>query len=208
MKTIFAILALLVASCYAAPAKEGNAPVLLDKPAESPMVLPVKGEAPIKPVELVKGDENALEEEKGEFWIPFWDFFSGLFTTKREELPKSNNEMRMAKADPINKRPNRADFDDSGEFLEAENIYHFGESEETQELVQVDSEEVRYANYKAPEHVKDAILYGKVMPKQSDFSDYGDFLEASSRHLMEPVVAVKSKAQPKIKKTWNTWFGH
>ena len=47
-------------------------------------------------------------------------------------------------------RPNRANFDDSGEFLEAENVYHFGESEEVQELVNVDSDEIRRSPHKAP----------------------------------------------------------
>ena len=48
------------------------------------------------------------------------------------------------------KRPERAEFDNSDEFLEELNHFHFGSSEEARELVEVDSEEVRHANYKTP----------------------------------------------------------
>ena len=56
------------------------------------------------------------------------------------------------------------------------------------------------------EHVKDAILYNKVMPKREDFSDYGDFLEATNRHMMGSPVMHK-KSHSKVKSTWNSWFG-
>lgn len=182
MKTIFAVLALLVACSYAAPAP-GNL---------------IKGDAHMEePMELTKGEQNTVET--GEMWIPFWGYISSWFKSE----PKPVEETNEIKPEP-RQRPNREDFEDSGEFLEAENTFHFGESEEEQQLVHVDSEEVRRSPFKKPAHVKDALLYGKVLPKEEDFSDYGDFLEATNRHLMGPKVV--KKAAPKVKSTWNTWF--
>jgi len=189
MKTVIAVLALLVASCCAVPAPvKQSAPILLQK-----------GEAPVE--EYV---EMAPEEPTGVFWVPFWDFFSNMFS-KKEELPEPNNEVRMARPARLHKKPERAEFDNSDEFLDELNHFHFGSSEETRDLVEVDSEEVRHANYKAPEHVRDAILYNHVMPKRADFEDYGEFLEETHRHLMTPHV--HKKAEPKVKSTWNSWFG-
>jgi len=184
MKTIIAVLALLVASCCAAPA-----PMEKSVDAHEPMLtLPQKGEAP-------------MSEEKGEFWIPFWDFFSNMWSTEKA-MPTANNEVRMAKpVNEIKKEPMRAEFDDSDEFLEEVNKFHFGESAESRELVDVDSKEARHANYKTPEHVKDAIVYNKVMPHRGDFDDYGEYLQETSRHMMEPM-----KAAPKAKSTWGSWF--
>jgi len=157
------------------------------------VVMPEKGEAPMREDhKLTKGNESP-QEAQGVFWVPFWDFFSGMFS-KKEELPKPNNEVRMARPVDAIKKPQRAEFDSSGEFLEELNDYLFGESQ-SNELVDVESNEARHANYKAPEHVRDAILYNKVLPRRADFSDYGEFLEETNRHLMAP-------AQPKAKKTW------
>lgn len=200
MKTIFAVLALLVASCCAVPAPMKS----LDAP-EQTVMMPEKGEAPIEEShKWTKGEEKMVEETSGEFWIPFWDFFSNVFS-KKEELPTPNNEVRMAKPVPMLKKPQRADFDNSDEFLEELNTFHFGESSESRELVQVESQEVRHANHKAPEHVRDAIIYNKVMPKREDYDDYGDFLEETNRHMMGTVV--HKKAEPKVKSTWSSWFG-
>merc|ERR1712002_587503 len=61
MKTLFAIFALFVVSCYAAPAPA-------DK-TEAVLILPQKGEAPIKEEPLpIKGEnaENAVTEESRE----------------------------------------------------------------------------------------------------------------------------------------------
>jgi len=192
MKTIIAVLALLVASCCAVPAPMKTVNMVM------------KGEAPMEENHRWTKDENvemAPQESEGEFWVPFWDFFSNMFS-QTEELPEANNEVRMASPERELKRPERAEFDNSDEFLEELNHFHFGSSEEARELVEVDSEEVRHANYKTPEHVRDAILYNKVMPKRGDFEDYGDFLEETHRHLMGPV---QKKAEPKS--TWNSWFG-
>jgi len=168
----------------------------MDKAPEQMIVMPEKGEAPMREdQQWTKGKENP-EETQGVFWVPFWDFFSGMFSRK-EELPKPNNEVRMAKPVHAIKKPQRAEFDSSDEFLEELNTFHFGESE-SHELVDVDSHEARHANYKMPEHVRDAVLYNKVLPRRADFSDYGEFLEETNRHLMAP-------AQPKAKKTW---FGY
>jgi len=198
MKTTFVVLAIMVACTYAAPAPGEK---VLQK-AEQDMITSVKGEAPMEePKVITKGEQNTIEES-GEVWIPFWDFFSSFF---KDEPKPETNVIKSTKPEP-RPRPNRANFDDSGEFLEAENVYHFGESEEVQELVNVDSDEIRRSPHKAPEHVKDAILYGKVLPRQEDFSDYGDFLEATNRHMMGSPV-VHKKPQPKVKSTWNSWFG-
>lgn len=202
MKIIFAVLALLVASSFAAPVEKTLGPA---NKAQAPvLILPEKGEAPIKEEEQwSKGEENTKPSaESGELWIPFWDFFSNLFS-KKALLPTPNNEVKMAK--PAQKKPVRGDFDTSDEFLEELNVYHFGESEESRDLVEVDSNEVRHANYKAPEHVRDAILYNKVMPKKEDYDDYGDFLEATNRNLMGPTVVHKKK-KPAMKSTWTGWF--
>jgi len=187
----------MVACAYAAPALEGKAL----KKADQGMMTLVKGDAPMEEAKPIKGEQNTVEES-GKLWIPFWDFFSSLW---KEEPKPETNEIESAKPEPRN-RPDRADFDDSGEFLEAENVYHFGESEETQELVNVDSDEIRRSPYKAPEHVKDAILYNKILPKKEDFSDYGEYLEATNRHMMGSPV-VHKQAQPKVKSSWNSWFG-
>jgi len=188
---IFAVLALFVACCYAAPANKEN-------------LAPMKGEAPLEELTTVtKGEQNTVEEETtGEVWIPFWSYISSWFN--KEEAPK-HNEIKSAKAETP-KKPTREHFDDSGEFLEELNTYHFGESEEELKLVHVDSEEIRRSPHKPAEHVKDAILYNKVLPKRGDFSDYGDFLEASNRHIMGSPVSEKND-QAKVKSTWNTWFG-
>jgi len=197
MKTLFAIFALFVVSCYAAPAPA-------DK-TEAVLIVPQKGEAPIKEEPLpIKGDnaENAVTEEEtsGEFWIPFWDEISGWFS-KKEELPTSNNEVKMAK--PVPKKPMRADFDDSHEFLEELNVYHFG-PEESQELVAAaNHEESRNALHKTPGHVKDALVYNKVnMPRADDYEDYGEYLSKTSHRLMAPEVQAT-----KPKSTWYSWFG-
>lgn len=194
MKTTFAVLALLVACCYAAPAEKSF------KKADQEMITPIKGEAPMEEAQMwTKDEQNSVEES--EVWIPFWNLFSSWFT--KEESPKTNELIMSAKPEPKQK-PVREHFDDSGEFLEEMNVYHFGESEEEQQLVSVDSDEIRRSPHKAPEHVKDAILYNKVMPKRDDFSDYGEFLEATNRHMMgSPVM---HKAQPKVKSTWNSWY--
>jgi len=134
------------------------------------------------------------------------DSILGLLLQLFQRRTKARDKCDQSTKPEPRPRPNRANFDDSGEFLEAENVYHFGESEEVQELVNVDSDEIRRSPHKAPEHVKDAILYGKVLPRQEDFSDYGDFLEATNRHMMGSPV-VHKKPQPKVKSTWNSWFG-
>lgn len=188
MKAIFAILALLVATSYAAPAK------ILE--------IPTKGESPLKH-DVLKGD--AAVQVKGELWIPFWGFFSNMFTKK--QIPVHNDEMKLAKAvnePPKREAPKEADFDTSAELLEAQSVHFFGVSSEETELPKVDSDEVRLGNYRAPEHVRDALLYGKVMPKRADFSDYGDFLEETNKHLMMPVVH-KVVEEP-AKSSWSSWF--
>merc|ERR1712002_122721 len=205
MKTLFAIFALFLVSCYAAPAPADKSINRVDKTPEPVIILPEKGEAPIKEEPPIgKGEENAHnavkeDETEGEFWIPFWDTFSGWFS-KKEELPSSNNEVKMAKPAPVLKKPQRADFDDSHEFLEELNTYHFG-PEESRELVNVEDQEARYAVRRTPEHVKDAELYGKVMPRKEDYDDYGEYLSKSSDHIMAPEV---QKTKPKS--TWYSWF--
>merc|ERR1711931_162576 len=156
------------------------------------MITPIKGDAPMEKQHMVtKGEQNEVEEATGEVWIPFWDFFSSFFskkeTPKSETTLKATNEINEVKPEP-RKIPVRDHHEDSGEFLQELNTYHFGESEEEQE------------------HVKVAILYNKVLPKRDDFSDYGDFLEATNNHLMGSPVITK-KAEPKVKSSWNSWFG-
>jgi len=206
MKTTFAVLAVLVVCSYAAPAPAEKAL----KKADQEMITPIKGDAPMEKQHMVtKGEQNEVEEATGEVWIPFWDFFSSFFskkeTPKTETTLKATNEINEVKPEP-RKIPVRDHYEDSGEFLQELNTYHFGESEEEQQLVEVDSDEVRRSPHKAPEHVKDAILYNKVLPKRDDFSDYGDFLEATNNHLMGSPVITK-KAEPKVKSSWNSWFG-
>ena len=72
-------------------------------------------------------------------------------------MPNLNPLLTPFRPEP-RQRPNRENFDDSGEFLEAENIYHFGESEEEQQLVVVDSDEVRRAPHKASVRTKLEVI--------------------------------------------------
>merc|ERR1712168_41219 len=151
MKTIFAIFALLAVTCYAAPALEKS------------KTLKYEYDVP-----LTKGEAHMQNEPEGKFWIPFWDYVTGWFS-KKQELPTSNNEMKMAKPVEPTYLPNlnKDDYEDSHEFLEEINNRLFTVKEETQELKEVHSDEVRYMNYKTPEHVRDAVIHGKVnVPKR------------------------------------------
>jgi len=187
MKTVFAIFALLAVTCYAAPALEKSKTLKYDQPL-------TKGEAHM---------HNAVEPES-KFWIPFWDYVSGWFSQK-QELPTSNNEVKMAKAVDPTYPPtylpnlNKEDFADSHEFLEEMSNQLF-DTEESRELKEVHSEEARFMHYKTPEHVRDAVIHDKVdMPKRADYDDYGDFLEKTSHSLLGRA----EKAKPKS--LWDFW---
>jgi len=183
MKTVFAIFALLAVTCYAAPALEKSKTLKYEQPL-------TKGEAHM---------QSAVQPES-KFWIPFWDYVSGWFSQK-QELPTSNNEVKMAKAVEPTYLPNlkKEDFEDSHEFLEEMNNQLF-EVEESQELKSVHSEEARFIHHKTPEHVRDAVIHNKVnMPQKHNFEDYGDFLEETSHHLLGRA----EKAKPKS--LWDFW---
>jgi len=235
MKTTFAVLAVLVVCSYAAPAPAEKAlkkadqemitPIKGDAPMEKQHTV-TKGEQ--------NDVEEATGEVWIPFWDFFSSFFSKKETPKTEMTLGATNEINEVKPSPCEcetckrcercrrgdrcercngcnrpeprKIPVRDHYEDSGEFLQELNTFHFGESEEEQQLVDVDSDEIRRSPHKAPEHVKDAILYNKVLPKREDFSDYGDFLEATNNHLMGSPVMAK-KAEPKVKSSWNSWFG-
>jgi len=190
MKTVFAIFALLAVTCYAAPALEKSKTLKYDQPL-------TKGEAHM---------QNAVEPES-KFWIPFWDYVSGWFSQK-QELPTSNNEVKMAKpVDPTYlPNVNKEDFKDSHEFLEEMNNRLYTETEESQELKEVHSEEARFMHHKTPEHVRDAVIHHKVnMPKRDDYKDYGDFLEETSHRLLGRAQKAKPAEKAKPKSLWDLW---
>merc|ERR1712243_316874 len=110
--------------------------------------------------------------------------------------------MKMTKAVEPTYLPNvnKEDFYDSHEFLEEMNNHLFTETEESQELKEVHSEEARFMRHKTPEHVRDAVIHNKVnMPQRDNFEDYGDFLEETSHHFLGRA----EKAKPKS--LWDFW---
>jgi len=212
MKYVLALVALLVASSYAAPGKILELPntedpmveTLANNPVkeEHPMVIP-KGEEPMNSVKVTKGNENAIVEDKPEFWIPFYDFFSTIFQKK---LPSPNAETKSLPGKAMRVKPNRDEFDDYNDYLDAHSDYLMkgsGESEESAQLVDTNSEEDRgkIVRFEHPEHVKDALLYNKVkMPNKAEFADYGDFLEKTNERLMP---GPKTTEKPSF---WSKWF--
>jgi len=172
---------------------------------------PMKGEGALMPVYDGINEEpkevNQVVEPESEFWNPFYDLLSLVFAPAPTQLPKANNKMRMARSSRSTRRkrvpkPHRSNFDNSGEYLDAHNNHLFGSQESAEDLVNPNSEEDKAARNPMKDHIRDTLLYNKVMPDRDAFDDYDSYITSFNNHLMSPV----KKANKKPRSIWGSWF--